>query len=188
MTDQPPNVDPDATDDPAQAESAELAQAEAAAASAGTMADDALKQTAAAADRLADAALNDTPDGPVKLPEFRRDGSAGDATGIGLLNDVELRVKIELGRTVMYVEDVLRLHEASIIELDKAAGDPVDIYVNDRHIARGEVLVLNENFCVRINEIIASGPSDASPNASPGRATETAATAPSTNTADAATD
>jgi flagellar motor switch protein FliN/FliY len=54
----------------------------------------------------------------------------------------------------MYVEDVLRLNENSVVELDKAAGDPVDIYVNDRHVARGEVLVLNENFCVRVSEII----------------------------------
>lgn len=57
----------------------------------------------------------------------------------------------------MYVEDVLRLNTDSIIELDKAAGDPVDIFVNDRHVARGEVLVLNESFCVRVSEIIAVG-------------------------------
>jgi flagellar motor switch protein FliN/FliY len=56
----------------------------------------------------------------------------------------------------MYVEDVLRLNANSVVELDKAAGDPVDIYVNDRHIARGEVLVLNDNFCVRVSEIIAA--------------------------------
>jgi flagellar motor switch protein FliN/FliY len=67
---------------------------------------------------------------------------------------VTLRVKIELGRTQMYVEDVLRLNTNSVVELDKAAGDPVDIYVNDRYVARGEVLVLNENFCVRISEIV----------------------------------
>ncbi len=54
----------------------------------------------------------------------------------------------------MYVEDVLRLNENSIIELDKLAGDPVDIYVNDRPVARGEVLGVNENFCVRVSEII----------------------------------
>jgi len=62
-------------------------------------------------------------------------------------------VKIELGRTYMYIEDVLRLGTGSVVELDKLAGDPVDIYVNDRLIARGEVLVLNDNFCVRINDI-----------------------------------
>jgi flagellar motor switch protein FliN/FliY len=64
-------------------------------------------------------------------------------------------VKIELGRTRMLVEDVLRLGEGSVVELDKLAGDPVDVYVNDRRVARGEVLVLNDNFCVRINEILA---------------------------------
>lgn len=92
---------------------------------------------------------------PVDLPDF--DGGAADAVdpaGIGLLDDVTLKVKIELGRTQMYVEDVLRLNANAVVELDKAAGDPVDIYVNERHVARGEVLVLNENFCVRVSEII----------------------------------
>jgi flagellar motor switch protein FliN/FliY len=73
---------------------------------------------------------------------------------IDMLRDVNLQVRIELGRTRMLVEDVLRLSPDSIVELDKAAGDPVDIYVNGRHIARGEVLVLNEAFCVRVSEII----------------------------------
>jgi flagellar motor switch protein FliN len=91
----------------------------------------------------------------LQLPEFGGVGDpSADAAGIGLLDDVTLRVKIELGRTQMYVEDVLRLNANAVVELDKAAGDPVDIYVNERHVARGEVLVLNENFCVRISEII----------------------------------
>ena len=73
---------------------------------------------------------------------------------IGLLDDVQLEVRIELGRTKMLVEDVLRLSSDAVVELDKAAGDPVDIYVNGRRIARGEVLVLNENFCIRVSEIV----------------------------------
>ena len=98
----------------------------------------------------------------LNLPDF---GSSDDKTGadsaaLGLLDDVTLNVKIELGRTRMYVEDVLRLNENSVVELDKAAGDPVDIYVNDRHVARGEVLVLNENFCVRVSEIIQQASTD----------------------------
>lgn len=82
--------------------------------------------------------------------------SAGGAMveGIDLLRDVELNVKIELGRSRMLVDDVLRLGEGSVVELDKLAGDPVDVYVNDRLVARGEVLVLNDNFCVRINDIV----------------------------------
>lgn len=87
-------------------------------------------------------------------PLSKADSSTTPAKGIDLLSDVNLNVKIELGRTRMLVEDVLKLNEGAVVELDKLAGDPVDVYVNDRHIARGEVLVLNDNFCVRINEII----------------------------------
>ena len=89
------------------------------------------------------------------LPGFAA-ASGGPATaGLDLLNDVELNVKIELGRSRMMVEDVLKLGEGSVVELDKLAGDPVDVYVNDKLVARGEVLVLNDNFCVRVNEIVA---------------------------------
>lgn len=92
---------------------------------------------------------------PLNLPSFSPIAAAQKPEGIDLLSDVNLNVKIELGRTRMLVEDVLRLGEGSVVELDKLAGDPVDVFVNDRHVARGEVLVLNDNFCVRINEIIA---------------------------------
>ena len=75
--------------------------------------------------------------------------------GIDLLGDVDLDVSIELGRTAMLVEDVLKLQSGSVVELDKLAGDPVDVYVNGRLVARGEVLVLNDNFCIRVSEIVA---------------------------------
>ncbi len=64
-------------------------------------------------------------------------------------------MSIELGRTEMLVEDVLKLQSGSVVELDKLAGDPVDVYVNGRLVARGEVLVLNDNFCIRVSEIVA---------------------------------
>ncbi len=102
----------------------------------------------------AEAATN--PDGaePMPLPNLESGDSPISAEKISLLADVNLNVKIELGRTRMLLEDVLKLAEGAVVELDKLAGDPVDVYVNDRHIARGEVLVLNDNFCVRINEIL----------------------------------
>jgi len=88
------------------------------------------------------------------LPNFNRAVAKSAGGPIELLKDVDLNVKIELGRTRMLIEDVLRLSEGSVVELDKLAGDPVDVYVNEQLVARGEVLVLNDNFCVRINEII----------------------------------
>jgi len=72
---------------------------------------------------------------------------------LDLIRDVELDLKIELGRTLMYLEDVLKLRKGSVVPLDKLAGDPVDVFVNGRLIARGEVLVLNDNFCVRVAEL-----------------------------------
>ncbi len=92
---------------------------------------------------------------PFQMPDLKMGSAAAMPAGISLLADVNMNVKIELGRTRMLVEDVLRLAEGSVVELDKLAGDPVDVYVNDRHVARGEVLVLNDNFCVRISEILA---------------------------------
>lgn len=95
------------------------------------------------------------------LPNFQQVIADAAASSIDLLRDVELNVKIELGRARMVVEDVLKLAEGSVVELDKLAGDPVDVFVNDRLVARGEVLVLNDNFCVRVNEIVTTNREDA---------------------------
>lgn len=88
--------------------------------------------------------------------EFSGSPANTETATLDLLSDVELDLKIELGRTKMYLEDVLRLRKGAVVALDKLAGDPVDIYVNGRLIARGEVLVLNDNFCVRVAELVAS--------------------------------
>jgi flagellar motor switch protein FliN/FliY len=92
---------------------------------------------------------------PLELPDFSPRATANrNGAVIDLLNDVDLNVKIELGRANMLIEDVLKLGQGSVVELDKLAGDPVDVIVNDRLVARGEVLILNDNFCVRISEIV----------------------------------
>ena len=96
-----------------------------------------------------------------ELPSFQQVMQDAQVSSIDLLRDVELNVKIELGRSRMMVEDVLKLAEGSVVELDKLAGDPVDVFVNDRLVARGEVLVLNDNFCVRVNEIVAGAKEEA---------------------------
>ncbi len=90
-----------------------------------------------------------------ELHDFAGTPANTEKATIELLRDVELDLKIELGRTHMYLEDVLKLRKGSVVSLDKLAGDPVDIYVNGRLIARGEVLVLNDNFCVRVAELLA---------------------------------
>jgi flagellar motor switch protein FliN/FliY len=81
-------------------------------------------------------------------------GAATNEVGLDALHDVELDLRIELGRTELLIDEVLQLKEGAVVPLDKLAGDPVDILVNGRIIARGEVLVLNDNFCVRVAEIL----------------------------------
>ena len=77
-----------------------------------------------------------------------------ESRNLNLLLDIPLQVTVELGRTKRTVKDILELTSGSIIELDKLAGEPVDILVNNRHIAKGEVVVIDENFGVRITDIL----------------------------------
>lgn len=91
---------------------------------------------------------------PFELRDLSGSPASTERASLELLRDVELDLRIELGRTQMYLEDVLQLRRGSVVPLDKLAGDPVDVFVNGRLVARGEVLVLNDNFCVRIAELI----------------------------------
>lgn len=112
---------------------------------------DALDEAKQSLDEVTESVESAQPQAPID-----RDAAdpASVVDGIDLLGDVDLHVSIELGRAEMLVEDVLRLANGSVVELDKLAGDPVDVYVNGRLVARGEVLVLNDNFCIRISEIV----------------------------------
>ena len=77
-----------------------------------------------------------------------------EASNLNMLLDIPLNVTVELGRTQRSVKEILELSSGSIIELDKLAGEPVDILVNNRLIATGEVVVIDENFGVRVTDIV----------------------------------
>ncbi|MGL6226185.1 MAG: flagellar motor switch protein FliN [Thermoguttaceae bacterium] len=90
-----------------------------------------------------------------QFPEFGGSVPNAEHATLDQISEVELDIKIELGRTNMYLEDVLKLRKGAVVPLDKMAGEAVDVYVNGRLLARGEILVMNENFCVRIGELLA---------------------------------
>lgn len=73
---------------------------------------------------------------------------------LALILDIPLRVSVELGRTKMVVNDLLNLGQGSVIELNKLAGELMEVYVNDKMVARGEAVVVNEKFGVRLTDII----------------------------------
>jgi flagellar motor switch protein FliN/FliY len=76
------------------------------------------------------------------------------ARSLDLLHGVEMTVTVELGRTKMLLRDLLALQTGSVIELDRPAGSPVDVLINDNLLARGEVVVLDDEFGVRILDIV----------------------------------
>ncbi len=91
---------------------------------------------------------------PFTLGDLKPKADQQQRQPIDLLGEVEMDLRIELGRTLMRLDEVLQLRSGSVVALDKLAGDPVDIFVNGRLIARGEVLVMNDNFCIRVTELV----------------------------------
>jgi flagellar motor switch protein FliN/FliY len=74
--------------------------------------------------------------------------------GMDFLADVDVQVRVELGNSKLNVKDVLKLGPGSVVGLDSLVGDPVNVFVNDRLVARGEVLVVHDNFAIRITEVV----------------------------------
>jgi flagellar motor switch protein FliN/FliY len=91
---------------------------------------------------------------PVQFANLQAVQMTGEQGNIGLLMDVYMEMTVELGRTRKRIKDILGIGEGTIIELDKLAGEPVDILVNHKLIAKGEVVVIDENFGVRVTEIV----------------------------------
>ncbi|WP_073253658.1 flagellar motor switch phosphatase FliY [Caldanaerovirga acetigignens] len=93
---------------------------------------------------------------PIELEDLDDKTTASRKSSIDLIMDVPLEISVELGRAVKKIKEILEIGPGSIIELEKMAGEPVDILVNGKRIAKGEVVVVDENFGVRITEIINS--------------------------------
>lgn len=98
------------------------------------------------------ASIGDAVETPEAPPAPNR--AEGMPSKIDLVLDVTLSIAVELGRARMQIQDILKLAPGSVIELDKSAGDPVDLFINDRPIAKGEVVVIDENFGVRLTSIV----------------------------------
>ena len=90
----------------------------------------------------------------LQFPNLSSGVGSGEQGNIGLIMDVFMEMTVELGRTKRSIKDILGMGEGTIIELDKLAGEPVDILVNHKQIAKGEVVVIDENFGVRVTEIL----------------------------------
>ncbi len=99
----------------------------------------------------------DEPQPEALQPDFAAPAAASPPKPLETLLDVSMPVAIEIGRARMTVEEILQLGTGSVIQLDRAVGEPVDIYVSDRKLAQGEVVVVGEHFGVRITRVLAHG-------------------------------
>jgi flagellar motor switch protein FliN/FliY len=93
---------------------------------------------------------------PIQYQSFDSEQWAAEKESIDLIKDIPLEVTVELGRTKKLIKDILEFGPGTILELDKLAGEPVDILVNGKYIAKGEVVVIDESFGVRITDIISA--------------------------------
>lgn len=136
--------------------------------------EEAFKEAAAAGDKAAqkaftDGRIEDKPKEPPQKPkkpakeaqfsEFERkppyvSDSGQTKPNLDFILEIPLNVSVELGRTKMQIKDLLQLSQGSIVPLDKLAGEPAEIYVNNKLMAKGEIVVINEKFGVRVTEII----------------------------------
>lgn len=99
---------------------------------------------------------------PLRYEAFPAAGpAAGPPASLDLLNDVGVDLRVELGGARMVVQDILKLAPGSVVPLDSLTGEPVNVYVNDRLVARGEVLVVNDHFAVRVTEVLSAAKADA---------------------------
>ena len=108
---------------------------------------DNLAEKLSAESAAADEKLNDSP----PISPF---GDEKKDRNLQMILDIPLKVSVELGRTRMPVKELINLAQGSVIELSKLAGEPLEVYVNDKLIARGEAVVVNEKFGVRLTDII----------------------------------
>lgn len=106
-----------------------------------------LKKVADAAGNVADLTGSAAPT-PAAAPV------TGSPRTLDFILDVTLQVTVEVGRARMTIQDLLQLGQGSVVELEKLAGEPLDIYVNGKHVARGEAVIVNEKFGVRLTDII----------------------------------
>ncbi|NJL24582.1 MAG: flagellar motor switch protein FliN [Calothrix sp. SM1_5_4] len=111
------------------------------------MADDKTNLAALESEAEVAAPASDKPDKLAGIPDTSH-------RNLSLILDIPLRVAVELGRTKMVVNDLLNLGQGSVIELNKLAGEPMEVLVNDKLVARGEAVVVNEKFGVRLTDII----------------------------------
>lgn len=100
--------------------------------------------------------LDEQPSSGAAARGDRNDGNSMDSRSLEFLYDVPLQVSVEVGRSKLLLRDLLKMGEGYVIELDKLAGEPLDLYVNSRLIARGEAVMVGDKFGIRLTDVVST--------------------------------
>ena len=103
-------------------------------------------------EEITEEASQDLPDGANLAPE--QDGSESGKINSDVLQNIPVTISVEVGRTSLKIRDLMRLTQGSVVELDRIAGEPLDLLVNDTLVAQGEVVLVNERYGVRLTQVI----------------------------------
>ncbi len=98
--------------------------------------------------------VNDVAEAADNIVQATEDANNTIPNNMDFLLDINLTIGVEVGRTKMTIQDLLQLGQGSVIELTKLAGEPLDVYVNDRLVAKGEAVIVNEKFGVRVTDVL----------------------------------
>ncbi len=93
---------------------------------------------------------------PASFPPMEAKEGSVDAKNLEFILDIPMQVTVQLGSTRMYIRDLLQLGQGSVIELDKLAGEAMEVLVNNKLVARGEVVVVNDKFGIRLNDVVSA--------------------------------
>jgi flagellar motor switch protein FliN/FliY len=106
------------------------------------------------AEAMSEQASSEAAASPASFDELSDDGAVGADVNLDVVLDIPVNISMEIGRTKISIRNLLQLNQGSVVELDRLAGEPMDVLVNGTLIARGEVVVVNEKFGIRLTDII----------------------------------
>lgn len=106
------------------------------------------------AEAMSEQAASEAGASPASFDELRDDAAVGADVNLDVVLDIPVNISMEIGRTKISIRNLLQLNQGSVVELDRLAGEPMDVLVNGTLIARGEVVVVNEKFGIRLTDII----------------------------------
>ena len=104
--------------------------------------------------KMTDATIEESPSAGLTAHQSTNPTAAGNSLDAALIKNIPVTISVEVGRSVLKISDLLRLAQGSVVELDRIAGDPIDLLVHDTVVAQGEVVLVNDRYGIRLTRVV----------------------------------